>query len=765
MGDGDTSGLALPRISRRALLTGAAVGGGLLVAWQWLPRDYGAVIPPNDQQQAFGTWLKIGRDGIVTLAMPACEMGQGISTLLAQIAAQELGADWRQMALELVPASPAFANPVLAARWASLWRSAMLAGGSTADDVLVTRFAQDRSFAVTADGTALAAYVDGVRRNAAAARCLLAQAAAARWQQAWESLEVRDGLVRMQGKSLRFADLVDEAATFDVPDPVPLLAEPASDGLAEDAGSARTRFPRLDLPAKVDGSLNFAADIRLPDMVFAAVSQGPVGDTRLVGFNRAAAAKVTGVIDVVRHPRWLAVLASNNWAAEKALRAMKPRFKPAGRLADSLTMSKALDQALGRNEGYRLLEAGDIGPPFEQAGKAAMAADYSIAAAPHGSIETSAATARFKDGRLELWMASQSPQAARDSAARALGIDPASVVHYPVMAGGSFDRRLDNEAAAQAALLARAAGRPVQVVWSRLEEQLRDPVRSPAHLRLAAVVTKSGQISAWSARIAAPPSGVEFGHRLLDGMPAHEALAEAGDKADPMMVDGAWPIYAIPNVAVDHHPAVIGLPTGRLRGNAAAIHAFAIESFIDELASRNDREPLSYRMAMLGHDPRLAACLTEVAALAGWDGGLDNSGQGLACFAMQGGRIAVIATARRDEGGVRVDRLSACVDIGRIVNRDIARQQIEGGLIFGLSLAMGCATGYDRGLADVRTLGGLNLPRMADTPRIDIRFMPSQERAADPGELAVAAVAPAIANALHSATGVRFRHLPLLGEG
>ena len=229
------------------------------------------------------------------------------------------------------------------------------------------------------------------------------------------------------------------------------------------------------------------------------------------------------------------------------------------------------------------------------------------------------------------------------------------------------------------------------------------------------------------------------------------------------------PPYSIPNVAVDHAPAEIGLPVSRLRGSANTYTAFAIESFIDELANENGREPLSFRMAMLGNDTRLAACLQRAARMAEWGGGGDQSGQGVACHRIgdhdTGGRIACVARARAGEGGVRVDQLVVAVDIGRIVNLDIARQQIEGGLVFGLATAMGASTRYSGGLPQSQQLSALNLPVMADCPDIIVDFIASEAPAFDPGELGAVVAAPAIANALYSATGLRLRRLPLLSGG
>ena len=229
------------------------------------------------------------------------------------------------------------------------------------------------------------------------------------------------------------------------------------------------------------------------------------------------------------------------------------------------------------------------------------------------------------------------------------------------------------------------------------------------------------------------------------------------------------PPYQLPAVLVEHVPADIGLPVGRVRGNSYGPTIFAIESFIDEIAAKHKREPLSFRMSMLGGDVRLAACLQRAAQLAGWDGGADQSGQGIACARIGEGpeaaRIACVATARQGEGGVRVIRLSAAVDIGRIVNHDIAKQQIEGGLVFGIGIALGNPLRLRGGVPEASGDSALGLPTLADCPEMRIEFLASEAPPADPGELGAVVAPPAIANALFSATGLRLRRLPLLSDG
>jgi isoquinoline 1-oxidoreductase beta subunit len=329
-----------------------------------------------------------------------------------------------------------------------------------------------------------------------------------------------------------------------------------------------------------------------------------------------------------------------------------------------------------------------------------------------------------------------------------------------MMAGGSFGAALEPLVAEQAAVLAMRLKRPVNLVWSRVEDLLHDRYRPPARARMTARLAANGALAGWRAEIAAPATGHQLAHRLMPG--ALATAATLGRADDPYAIAGAAPPYRIPAYAIAHHPAAIRIPTGHLRGGAHGYTAFFTECFLDECARAANAEPLSYRIGMLGGEPRLARCLSTVAALGGWNGGVPGSGQGIACHALRGSYIAVLAEAHVGEGGRPVvDRVVAAVDCGRRINPDLVLQQIEGGLIFGLATALGASTGVTRNLADARHLGALGLPRLADTPDIIVEFVPSAEDPGGVSEIGVPAVAPAIANALFSATGTRRRALPL----
>jgi len=724
-------------------------------------------LQPGRNEVAFDAWIKIATDGVVSVAVPQLEMGQGITTLLPQIVAYELGADWRQIAVEPAPVSGAYPNIPLAQKWIALWDPSFAGLSDGSDALLASRFAKSQRFSATAAGTSLAAYEAPCRTAAAAARAMLAQAAAARWGARWEECEVEGGFVINGEQRASFGELAEAAADYTPPDPPPLRPEPPREQpLPADLDEAPA-FPRLDLPSKVDGSYRFAGDVRLPGMVFASIRHGPVGGSELTGFDRDSAKGIRGLAGIVESKRWLAVAADTWWSAESALVAMKPRFATANPVSSNAVAAK-LDTMLTGGAAFTIAETG-----FGGAGllRVDMARRYEVEPAYAAPAETATAAARFVGGRLDLWIASQAPEQARIAAARAIGIATEDVALYPMPAGGSFDARLEHDHVIEIALIARELGRPVQLTWPRRDELIRARPRPPTWLLIGAQLSKvgDGAIDALRLRIATPPAAREFGKRLFGNLTSMAAIRETTGQPDPLACEGGVPPYQIPALLVEHVPVEIGLPVGRVRGNAYGPTTFAIECFIDEIAVKFRREPLSYRMSMLGGDVRLAACLQRAAQLAGWDGGVDQSGQGLACARIgegpEGGRIACVATARQGEGGVRVTRLSAAVDIGRIINHDIARQQIEGGLVFGIGIALGNALRLRGGMPEAADDSALGLPTLADCPEMRIEFLPSEAPPADPGELGAVVAPPAIANALFSATGLRLRRLPLLSDG
>ena len=409
---------ALP-VTRRQLVAGAAVGGGLGVAWWLWPRHYTSPLSPGPNERDFGGWITIGRDGVVTVAVPQLEMGQGVTTVLAQVVAVELGADWRQVAVEPSPPAGLYANIPLAAKWAPLWSNLPGLAGDP-DSQLAENYARSNAFAATADGTSLAAYELPLREAAATARAVLAMAAAERWDVDWEECLVERGIVRHAEQQLGFGALVAEAAELDPPDPPPLRVAPASEDPAPAEAELAPDFPRLDLPAKVDGSFLFASDIRLPGMVFASIRHGPLGKPDLSGFEAVAVEGLDGLVGVVKSRRYLAAVAESWWVAEQALKAMRPVF--AGPPAvESAAALEALDEAHGTVEPRRTLALGDAD---ELLARPDYAQTYAVGPAVHAAIETASATARYDGGNPGLWIAAQAPELTRRAAAHATRLPP-----------------------------------------------------------------------------------------------------------------------------------------------------------------------------------------------------------------------------------------------------------------------------------------------------------------------------------------------------
>ena len=740
----------IPRLSRRALITGAAAGGGLALAWTLWPRRYDQRADAAPGETALGAFVKVDRAGQVIVLVPQAELGQGVFTQFAQIVADELGADWRTVAVQPAPPGPLYANRLLARQWFDgPVKQAFGAWGDRAID----DYAQRSMLMLTGGATSVANFGDDLRAAGAGARVLLCMAAAARWGVAWEGCDIAGGIVSDGVNRARIGDLAQAAGTFRLPAMLPYRPEDREDRLVG------TDAPRLDVPAKIDGSANYAADIRLPDMIFAAIRQGPVNALALKSINEAAARKVPGMIGIVREQGWVAVTGRNWWAANQALDRLDPVFTLAGPALDDAGIEQALESAFGGEAGARYFSRGDLGPVFE--GARTVTAGYTVAPALHLPIEPMAATARVRDGDVEVWMPTQAPVLARQAIARALDVGEGTVTVYPLFAGGSFGIKMEVDAGVQAALIARAARAPVQLMWSRSEDIIRDCPRPPAKARMAARLGPGGLVQGWSAKVAAPPALAQLWRRIGHGENRLDAIAATAGQADDLAVAGMDLPYAIPNLAVDHFPADIALPTGRWRSNAASYGAFFSESFIDELAIVAGVEPLSFRMQMLGGHPRLAHCLTTVATLGGWQGGVRGSGQGLACFMAGGGYIAVLVEAGMAQGKVAVRRIVAVADCGAVVNPDIARQQIEGGLVFGLAMALGAPPHYRNSLPEGMRLGDYGLPRLADVGDVAVELVPGTSPAAGFSEIGVPPVAPALASALATITGKRYRRLPI----
>ncbi|HEY0412586.1 MAG TPA: molybdopterin cofactor-binding domain-containing protein [Allosphingosinicella sp.] len=728
-------------IGRRNFLVGGGAGVGLLLAFALWPRRYPPNLPLGPGETLLGAFLKIGSDGRVIVAVPQAELGQGIWTSLPQILADELGADWRTVGVEPAPIGALYANTLLAEAAGDETLPGWLRGGGR---WAAREYAVRHAAMATAGSTSIRAFEPRMREAGAAARALLMQAAARRWGGDWRALDTVAGFVTSGRAKLSFAELAEAAAKEDVPDELPVRG-----GL--DNRLYGRSVPRLDLPSKVDGTAQYAGDVRLPGMVYASVRAGPCEASRLTRSDRAAAMKVPGVIGLADEPGWVAAVAGDWWAAERAVEALAPAWETPGAPVTSRGVEAALDEALRRGETPRLFERGDAKglPAAEEAG-----VRYDAGPAANAPLEPLTATARWSGGRLELWAPAQAPGIARAAAARAAGIGEDRVTLYGAPIGGGYGRKLEVRAVEQAAVLAKRTNRPVQLIWSRLEETVQDTFRPPARAELSARFGAGGVLTGWRARIAAPDVRPELEARLGGG--ARILRGPAAPAA------GAVPPYDIPNIVIEHVPVATGIRCGLWRSGAHTYTAFFTECYVDELARTAETEPLSFRMQMLGGNPRLARCLATATQLGQWDGGQPGSSMGLACLSAFGSHIATLVEIEIAAGlKVRVVRAVCAVDCGRAVNPDILKQQVEGGLLFGIAAATGNPIGFEDGRPAARGFGHLGFPTLRDAPEVSVEILPSEEAPGGATELAVPTAAPAMANAVFALTGQRLRSLPL----
>ena len=675
-------------VDRRTLLIGGGVGLGLIVAYAAWPRREGTPLRAAEGEQVFGPYLRIARDGRVTVAVPQAETGQGAWTGLAQIVADELGAAWETVAVEPAPLAPAYANQLLAD----------VPGGATR---------------LTAQSSSVRAFELPMREVAAMARVLLCEAAAARWAVDSSRCDTRDGLVSDGAQSIGFGEIAAEAAMIDPPRRAMLRR-----GKGPFAGQS---LPRLDLPAKSDGSLRFASDIRLPGIRFASIRISPPGG-RLNAFDRAAAEN-GGKVRLLVTDKWLAAFGETTWAADRALAAAAPRFT--GRAeADSPAIDAALVQALaGPMETFAT--RGDYESAVE--GRRPLAASYTIAPAPHLSLEQPAAAVRLTRDRIEIWVATLAPDLARAAAARAAGVAEDQVTLYPMPVGDGGGRAIEAEAVAIAIAVAREAGAPVSLTFPAATAQNQDACRPPLAARLSALPDPAGGIAAWHARFAGA-AGLEA------------AIARAAGLEEPRFTPhGGVPLYAATALKVEAATVILPIRTGYLRGDIEAMIAFATESFIDELAR----------------------ALTAAAARGGWDGGARGSSLGIACASAFGSHIGLLAEASiGPDQRIKVSRLVAAVDAGRLVNPGLVRQQVEGGLLHALVTASGPAPEVIAAMPRARPFAALGLPTLKEMPKVEVELVPSNQASGGVSGLGATVLAAAVANAIFAATGLRLRRLP-----
>ncbi len=738
-------------MTRRHLLIGTGVGAGLVIGWAAWPRRHAISWAAADDEVVLNAYLKIGLDGRVVVAVPQAEMGQGIWSGLAQILADELGADWETVSVEPAPLGAAYANRFALGEMTAGLPAALRGAARWTTDRVVEYFEMQ----MTGGSTSVRGFEAPLRAAGAVGREMLCRAAANRLSIDWTECNTDNGFVVHKANRIAFAELVKEAALLDPPRSATLRTERTISGIS---------VPRLDLPAKVDGSAQFGADVRLPGMHYAAIAQGPIG-ARRTGVDKA---RLPAGCQLVEQPGFVAVVARGWWQAKQGLEALTISYDrsetPAGPW-----MEAALDAALDSLEGLEtalVRDDADAVALLSGPAEGAIGAEYALPFLAHACMETMTATARIEEGRCELWTPTQSLTLTTWSVARALGIDDADVTVYPTLLGGGFGRKIETDAAMQAALIARAVNKPVQLIWSREEDFAHDCWRPAVAARLRGRLEGVGanaRMTALAARVAVPDVGASVIGRNL---PRLGGSPKAGASAFEGMVVFA---YDVPAVALEHVLVNVPVPLGFWRSVGNSYTAFITESFVDELATEAQVDPGGFRLVHLAERPRHAAVVRALTGATGALGATRNgdgstSGTGMALWESFGSVVAVAAEVLvRGGEPPKVVRLIMAADCGRVINPDSVRAQLEGAAIFGLSAALSGQATFADGEAQETNFDRQPLLGLAETPVIEIILIESTEAPGGVGEVGTPPVAPALANAIFAASGIRRRRLPLGG--
>lgn len=724
----------LGKYTRRGLLitAGAVVGGGLVVGVAVRPGHRAPKVKPlvaADDEALLNVWVKIAPDNTVVAIVPHAEMGQGAHSALAQMLADEMDADWDAVEVMEAPAHEEYANYALAkgVAMAGVDIPAFLVdtvdGGllkaTQAADIQIT----GGSFSVRATG----AY--GMRVAGAAARQMLAEAAAGTWEVPVSELVLAKSLVThpASGREGRYADFATVAAAMKPPTK-PQLKKPDEFRVM---GESK---PRLDIPPKVDGSAVFGIDAQVEGMKVATIRRSPVFEGRLVRVHDAPALAVPGVEAVVSLDDAVAVVADGYWHAKQGLAALDIEWSGNGR--DSVTQEGIYAQFradLDAGDDDAEVEEGDVEAALTSAAKH-VEAEYEAPFLAHAAMEPMNCTVWARDGVCDVWVGSQNPLGVRAVVAEALALDPAKVTVHNAYLGGGFGRRVYPDFAEQAAHVAKAVGGPVKLIWSREEDIAQDRYRPATISRFRGGLDATGRPSAWS-----------------NGYVNKHEPAEA-----PQIP------YAIDNQRIASVASPVHVPFGFWRSVDHSQHAFFTESFIDELAALAETDPYRFRRDLLGNAPRHRNVLDAAAKRAQWDAPLaPGRGRGIALHQSFGSIVAEVAEVTVDGGDVRVDRVVCAVDAGFAVNPDGLVAQMESGIVYGLTAALYGEITIQDGHVAQSNFHDYPMLRMDEAPVIDTVIVDSGEALGGAGEPSTPPIAPAVANAVYAATGKRIRRLPI----
>lgn len=710
-------------LSRRSFLRTSSIGAaglvlsvtfpeGLIRAAQFQGRGRGASVP---QPSAY---IHIGTDNLVTFEITKCEMGQGTLTSLSMLLAEELDCDWQKVRTQFAPVDPIYGNQGVygSSSIRSTWQP--------------------------------------LRAVGATARAMLIEAAAAKWGVDKSELYTESGYVIGPSGRLSYGSLSEAAAALPVPTNVP-LKDPAQYKLIGKITK------RLDTHDKISGRAQFGIDARPDGLVYAVLQRCPVFGGKVASFDLTKAKAVPGVKAVVQISNGVAVIADNTWNAIQGRKALDIKWDEGPNADQTSAKISQLFADRAQEQGLVAKTAGDAHQALASAGKK-IDAVYEAPYLAHSSMEPMNCTAVVRPGEsCEVWASTQMQTGSRAIAAQITGLAPEKVKVNSLFMGGGFGRRGGVDYVHETVEVAQATPNiPVKLTWTREDDMQHDTYRPAAYVKFSGALDADGWPTALLANMACP----SFGNGTADG--SGFGGPGGNGRPDGVAVEGLSDFeYAIPNVLVDWRRANAGIPTSYWRSVGYSQNTFFCECFLDELAAAGGKDPVEVRRRLLANSPRLLAVLNQAAEKANWGKPAAGRFQGVAAVNHIGSYFAMVAEISMEKGKVRVQRVVCAADCGPVVNPLIVRQQLESGIVYGLSAALTGAITIDRGRVVQNNFNDYQVLRINDMPQVEVYATPTDNPPGGIGEGSVPMIAPAVCNAIFAATGKRIRRLPLSLEG
>lgn len=718
---------------RNFLKSGAAITGSLVLGIQLTAcgnnEDARAVISKLTQEKTGNdlhkhavlpnAFLRIDADESITVYLPCVEMGQGVSTSLPMLIAEELEADWSSIKIEFAPAHEEYENP----------RSGrQITGGSAS----------------------IRGFWRPMREAGALAREILLQAAAQTWKVEKSQCKARKGKITHQQTNAisSYGQLVSAASSIPLPQTVPQL-KPA--GQFTIIGQS---VPRKDTLDKITGKALFGQDINIPDMLFASVIRSPVFEGKPASFDATPAMKLKGMINVFAIENGIAIVAKNYWTTRKARQLIDITWQT-GELAtlDSAAIRTQFVKMVG--DGKEIETRGDTTKAFASSSNIHEAV-YETPFLAHACMEPMSCTAHVQTDRCDVWVATQGPGPAQKAASKISGVPRNKTYIHTTYLGGGFGRRSETDFVEEAVLISKQLNKPVKVIWTREDDIQHDYYRPATYNRLTAALDHNGIPVAWQHEIA----GASILHRIVPfaGLIFRGKDATSTEGADNLP-------YDIPNFKVTYAMVNSGIPVGFWRSVGNSQNAYVTECFLDELAAVSGKDPYRFRLELLKHQPKLAKVLTLAAEKSAWGSQLpDTHHRGIAIVKSFDSIVAYVAEVSIDKNAalntLKTIRITAAVDCGTTIHPDNVIAQIESGIVYGLSAVLFGEITINKGAVEQGNFDTYPLLRMHEMPLIDVHLVKSAGPPGGVGEIGVPPIAPAVVNAVFAATGKPVRKLP-----